>query len=170
MEHRNAVERPVTVCPNTSIAGTSSKQLGRQFQLHQCLCRNSTFFVQILLHSSSQQRLFWKSTDHTECRKCIRQVNNLKYPNYNHTTSLVTFDGETFWFPCWLKDQEPNTVIRGSELLMARPTGWKLSFVVFCRRTSFLCGSMDPISQCAQLAGCFHHSHLSDCSSDHRIE
>lgn len=53
---------------------------------------------------------------------------------------------ESVWLPWLLTVQGPNTVIRGSELLMARPRRRKRSCVVVCPRTSFLCGCTDPIN------------------------
>lgn len=80
------------------------------------------------------------------------------YGSYEYTTLLFK----------WLTIHGPKAVIRGSEILMARPRGWKLSWVVVCLRTSFLCGCMDSFSQCAPWgpkAGCFYHSHLPDKQS-----
>lgn len=108
-------------------------------------------FCLSLFHDSSQhsEMLQWntqKEHNYRRRQKSARQVDSavasLEYPRHDYTTMLVfkrNFLKSVF-------DRRANIIIRGSELLMARPRGWKLSYVLVSPRTSFLCGFMDSIS------------------------
>lgn len=158
---------------NTSIAGSPScpNSLAGSSNYIRVCAETADFLVSFCATAAaSSDKCRWKSTDHHWPQKkqqtggrrnCFIKVSKSQPHNLAYDLNYIKY----FWFPCWLTGQGPNTVIRGSELLMVRPRGRKLSSVVVGPRNSFLCGCMDPISQYGQRgprAGGFYQSHLSD--------